>query len=322
MILDQKQSGWVVATIVAFVALMLVYVIYVLASANGPRGGSVMGLIFGSVGMAIFIFECLLGLRKRYPVSPVGRVYTWLRVHIFLGLLCFSVVLMHSGFRWGHGLGAALMWLLLLVVVSGIFGVALQNYLPRRMKELVGKETIFEQIPLVIEGLRAEATERIEFATADLGAKDEIPEYQRAGGVKVYFDLEQKQSNAKKVRAVIEQRKQSPQIEIDEDARAALRVHYLREIRPYLANRPPDSSVERFRTRERIAAYFRHLCTVMPQPAHDILKDLEDLCEERRQLLIQRRLHLWLHGWLLVHVPLSFALLVLTAVHAVFSLRY
>ena len=60
----------------------------------------------------------------------------------------------------------------------------------------------------------------------------------------------------------------------------------------------------------------------MPVAAHDVLHDLEEICEERRQLLIQRRLHLWLHGWLLIHVPLSFALLVLTAVHAVLSLRY
>jgi len=60
----------------------------------------------------------------------------------------------------------------------------------------------------------------------------------------------------------------------------------------------------------------------MPVAAHGILRDLEEICEERRQLLAQRRMHLWLHGWLLVHVPLSFALLVLTAVHAVLSLRY
>jgi len=53
-----------------------------------------------------------------------------------------------------------------------------------------------------------------------------------------------------------------------------------------------------------------------------VLRDLEEICEERRQFLVQRRLHLWLHSWLLVHVPLSFALLVLAAVHAVLSLRY
>jgi hypothetical protein len=60
----------------------------------------------------------------------------------------------------------------------------------------------------------------------------------------------------------------------------------------------------------------------MPVAAHGILADLQEICDERRQLIVQRKLHYWLHGWLLLHVPLSFAFLVLTAVHAVLSLRY
>ena len=46
------------------------------------------------------------------------------------------------------------------------------------------------------------------------------------------------------------------------------------------------------------------------------------MCEERRQLAAQERLQRWLHGWLLVHVPLSYALLLLSTVHAVQSVRY
>ena len=37
---------------------------------------------------------------------------------------------------------------------------------------------------------------------------------------------------------------------------------------------------------------------------------------------MQKRLQHWLHGWLLVHVPLSMALLLLALVHTVVSLRY
>jgi hypothetical protein len=39
-------------------------------------------------------------------------------------------------------------------------------------------------------------------------------------------------------------------------------------------------------------------------------------------LSLQGRLHLWLHGWLLLHIPLSLALILLGAVHAVMALRY
>jgi hypothetical protein len=322
MILDRQQSRWAVGTGAASLLALGLYIVYALLSPNGARGGSLVGLFFASAGTGIIVFECLLGLRKKYPASPLGRVKTWVKAHVWLGLASFLFILMHSGFRWGHGLAAALMWIFAAIVASGILGVALQNYIPRRMTELVTRETIFEEIPTVIRGLRTEADERVEFVTADLAVDEELEEFVRAGGVKQYFDPAQKKSAAEKVQAVVEKRKSSPQIEIPAEARDALRSHYLQEMRPFLMDEPAALSRKLFGARERVAAYFGHLRTIMPVAAHDLLRDLEGICEERRQLMLQRKLHLWLHTWLMVHVPLSFALLVLTAVHAVLSLRY
>ena len=322
MIVDRRQSRWAVGTAVGSVAALSAYIVYVALSPNGARGGTFMGLLFASLGTGIIVFECLLGLRKKYPASRLGRVKTWLMAHSWLGLASFLLILMHSGFRWGHGLAAVMMWMFAAIVASGIWGVALQNYIPRRMTELVTRETIFEQIPTVIRGLRTEADERVEFVTADLGLEEDEMEFVRAGGVKQYFDPAQKKSAAEKVQAVVERRKAAPQIELEESAREALRAHYLQEIRLFLTDKPAAVSRKLFGSRERVAAYFGHLRTIMPVAAHDLLKDLEDMCEERRQLGVQKKLHLWLHTWLMVHVPLSFALLALTAVHAVLSLRY
>jgi hypothetical protein len=322
MIVDRGQMRWALTAAAAAVVLLAVYVIYALNSPNGARGGSMMGLFFASLGTGVMVFECLLGLRKRYPASPLGRVKTWVSAHVWLGLLTGLLILMHTGFRFGHGLAAALMTLLAVIVASGIFGVALQNYIPRRMTELVTRETIFEQIPTVVQGLRLEADERVEFITADLSMEEKEIEFVRAGGVKQYFDATQKKSAAEKVQALVEKRKAAPQIDVDEAARVALRAHYLQEIRPFLTMTPAAASRKLLATPEMVVAYFKHLRTIMPVPAHDVLRDLEEMCEERRQLIVQRRLHLWLHTWLMAHVPLSFALLVLTAVHAVLSLRY
>ena len=216
--------------------------VYATLAPNGARGGSLMGLFFAALGTGVIVFECLLSLRKRYPASPLGRVKTWVSAHVWLGLLSFLLILMHSGFHWGNGLAGVLMWLFAVILVSGIFGVALQNYIPRRMTELVPHETIYEQIPTVIRGLRTEADERVEFVTADLGIEEEDPEIVRAGGVKQYFDPAQKKSAAEKVQAVVEKRKAAPQIEIEESARDALRAHYLQEIRPYLTDSPAPLS--------------------------------------------------------------------------------
>jgi hypothetical protein len=322
MMLDRRQTKWAVGTAVGAVVSLALYIVYVMVSPNGARGGSMMGLFFAALGTGVIVFECLLGLRKKYPASPLGRVKTWLSAHVWLGLLSFFLILLHSGFHWGHGLAAVLMWLFAVILVSGIFGVALQNYIPRRMTELVTRETIFEQIPTVVRGLRVEADERVEFITADLGIEEEDLEFVRAGGVKQYFDPAQKKGAAEKVQVFVDKRKASPQIEVEEGARGALRAHYLQEMRPFLMVTPAAASKKLLASREMVAAYFNHLRTIMPVAAHDVLRDLEEICEERRQLLVQKRLHLWLHTWLLAHVPLSFAFLVLTAVHAVVSLRY
>jgi len=60
----------------------------------------------------------------------------------------------------------------------------------------------------------------------------------------------------------------------------------------------------------------------LPSELHETLDSLSQLCEERRQLAAQARIHHWLHGWLFLHVGLSMALLGLGAVHAVMSIYY
>jgi hypothetical protein len=52
------------------------------------------------------------------------------------------------------------------------------------------------------------------------------------------------------------------------------------------------------------------------------VEEIQAWCDERRMLDLQTRLHHWLHGWLFVHVPFSFLLLLLTIWHACATLFY
>jgi hypothetical protein len=70
------------------------------------------------------------------------------------------------------------------------------------------------------------------------------------------------------------------------------------------------------------AGRFRQLRGQLPEPARPVLDLLEEECDRRRQLDRQNSLHFWLHAWLWLHLPLSAALLVLTFVHALSTLRY
>lgn len=327
MIIDRGHQNWIFGTTAAALAATLFYSIYAASSPNGPRGGSVPGLIFAFSGTGLIVFECLLSLRKRYPASPFGRVHTWLKAHVWLGLLSLLLILFHAGWRWGRGLESWLMWIYVLITLSGILGLILQHYIPGRMTEMTPRETIYEQIPFVIRHLRIDADERVEFVTADLGIKDQEMEDElagafQAGGIKFHFDPAQRKSAQEKIGAEIQRRKTQAQIVVEERFAEALKAQYIQEIRPFLWKRPAAYARGTFPTADAVSAYFKHLRTILPVAIHDVLEDLEGIVEERRQLLMQERMHYWLHGWLWVHLPLSMAFLVLTAVHAVLTLRY
>ena len=93
-------------------------------------GGTPVGLIFGAVAFAIFIFGALLSLRKRVVLWPIGTVQSWMRAHIWLTLLTVPLVLLHSGFRLGGPMTILLMALYSVVMVSGIYGLFLQHQIP------------------------------------------------------------------------------------------------------------------------------------------------------------------------------------------------
>jgi hypothetical protein len=69
-------------------------------------------------------------------------------------------------------------------------------------------------------------------------------------------------------------------------------------------------------------AIFRLLALNVSEKYQGKVSDLRQWCEERRAMDRQARLHHWLHGWLLIHVPTSFGLLVYGAWHAWVAVRY
>jgi hypothetical protein len=100
---------------------------------------------------------------------------------------------------------------------------------------------------------------------------------------------------------------------------ALLERFYDSEIRLWL---DPNASRRARLAAVRADALFKHLHTILPPDLHETVGELEAICTERRQLADQERLHVVLHGWLLVHAPASMALLLLSGAHAVMALRY
>src|SRR3954447_248303 len=120
-------------------------------------GGTPLGLVFGAISFAIFIFAILLGVRKKVPLWRIGTVQRWLRAHIWLTLLTIPLVFLHSGFHFGGPMTTLLIVIYSIVMVSGVYGLALQHQMPRLMKDRLPAETVFEQIPYIREQLVAAA---------------------------------------------------------------------------------------------------------------------------------------------------------------------
>jgi len=95
------------------------YAVYVSRAVNGPRAGSWPGLVYGAAGLTLMLYAGVLGLRRRVPTWRVGRATTWLKGHLWLGLLSYALILLHSGFQLGGPLTLVLMILFTLVVASG-----------------------------------------------------------------------------------------------------------------------------------------------------------------------------------------------------------
>jgi hypothetical protein len=219
------------------------------------------------------------------------------------------------------------MWLLIITVASGTYGAVLQNHLPRVMTADVPLETIYDEIARVRLLLRAEADQTIESLCGSLGlAKNSENESQRAGGFTALRPFAAsavplRTSAAVSAGASAAAVAAVPEIVLLTDEQSTpLRRFYLNEMHPFLEH--PRQRNSRLTDSDRAHSAFVALQTLLPAAAHLALSDLEDICDEARQLTRQERLHHWLHGWLLVHIPISLALILLGGVHAVMALRY
>lgn len=284
MLIDRSHERWILFIAIAILLLTVSYLFYVAFTPGRVSGGTVPGLIYGSLAMAIMIFASLLGARKKVPAWRIGRATAWMKGHIWLSILLVPLVLFHSGFRIGGPL-TALLWILFgIVTVSGLVGLLFQQFLPRLMTEQVAMETVYDQIDHVIAQLRYEADLRMVALVGPLGFELQPPE-----GV-----------------TPVKAKEGTPQEGSDR-----MKDFYLEQVRPSL---DPKGKL--------MKNTFGSFKLTVPAVFHDVTNFLAGLVEERRQLERQRGIHRWMHGWLFVHMPLSLALLLLVIVHSITALWY
>ena len=391
-------------------------------------GGTPLGLWFGSISLAIFIFAILLSLRKKIPLWRVGTVQRWLRAHIWLTILTIPLVILHSGFRLGGPMTTFLMVLYAIVMVSGFYGLFLQHVMPRLMKERLPAETVFEQIPHIRSQL-AVAAEKMrdsfkpappkkpdaaapapsaaktatasapvmastkgELSTPVARAKTATGSAPTAAPVVAPAPADAAESKpppsvpnaavtpappkpetigtptarvqsdppgapvarsevpagdqpapsppvappaaappapppkpaapapAKPAAPAAPKPAAKPAPPPDPASEAVLVEFIERQILPYLQAHRGDRM--RLNNPRFSDDTFRFVKLRVAEGYRSRVEEIQAWCDERRMLDVQVRLHHWLHGWLFVHVPFSFLLVMLTIWHAVVTLFY
>lgn len=281
-----------------------------------PGGSSRVGFWCGVALGVLCLFEFFLWIRKKYlRVWRIGRAQTWLRAHIWLGLLCVPLLFFHSGFRLGGPLAATLFVLLLLIVLSGLVGLVLQQVLPKRMLDELSAETIYSQIGELSRQLEAEAEDLVT-AVCGLETEEEAAEassrttdagFLVVGAVRQVGMIAGRSTGTRAV-----------------DRRVAgaepLAEFFRAEIVPFLRQGADGNLPLAHAGRAR--SLFANLRTRVPAAAHTHVDTLESFCEQRRQWIRQERAHFWLHSWLWIHFPLSVALILLMFVHVFVALKY
>jgi hypothetical protein len=315
------HGRWIAVTgAIALAAIGLVWVL-TLRSGRWPGGGSAPGLILGSLAAVIILFELAIVLKKtrwlrtaRWALSA----QTWMKAHIWFGLLTVPLVLLHSGGKLGGTLTIVLLAVFAVAIASGVWGLTVQNLLPKMLLEAAPAETIYSQIDSVGRQYAEEAQRLVSLACGDddrelVGASaNAVPEYIATGGGLPIAGA------ARHVGPQIERRPHPASQQRTVVPSEAIQNAMTNDIEPFL-NRGMSAALG---SRQRNQWYFDDLRQRVPRELRGLAGQLEELCERRRQLNVQRRLHFWLHNWLWLHLPLSVALVWLLVAHVIGALVY
>jgi hypothetical protein len=258
-----------------------------------PKPSSGFGVFLGLVGGAIVLFEMALLGRKWLRGRRLGAMKVWMKWHVWLGLVCLPVILIHAGFGFGGPLTTITLVLFLLVTASGIWGLVMQQWLPQKMLAEIPGETVASQTDEAMKWHAAEADRLMRQLVEVPPEFDErISTAARAGLGPVVTGA----------------------------PAAVLRSFTERVLIPYLEGEASRRSP--LASRAETVRRFALLRESLPVAAHDTLTRLEELCDLRRRWDGLEWLNAWLHNWLVVHLPLSVAMTVLMLVHAVRALKY
>jgi hypothetical protein len=180
--LKHERMRWAKVAGALSLAAILVYVL--LDPLPRPNGGTAYGYVLGTLGAAMIVWLSLIGMRKRIITAKPYSLKAWTSAHVYLGLSLIVIGTLHAGFQLGWNIHSLAYVLMMIVILSGLYGVVVYARLPAQLSANRNEATQ----PQMLEAIRTldrqldTAAQPLGKAEADL-VRLSLEECEVAGGL-------------------------------------------------------------------------------------------------------------------------------------------
>jgi len=175
------------------ISSVVVFIVNLIVSQVRPN--NIWGFSYGAAATLLLVGAALLGARRRtMKISTrlrLGKAVTWRTFHLYSGILFFSLMLMHTGFKLPTGvLNGSVWWVSLIVFLSGLLGWALQKWMPKVLSSGLSTEINYARVHELVDEIRKTAEKdlsKCQDPVKSFYEKKVLPELQRPEAHFVYF---------------------------------------------------------------------------------------------------------------------------------------
>lgn len=166
--LTHARSRWLKLSLVLCALAIAVYALT--DPQPRPNGGTATGYLLGTIATLLIVWLSLIGLRKRIVTSGAYSLKGWTSAHVYLGLSLVVVATLHTGFQLGLNVHTLAYVLMMIVILSGLYGIIVYARLPAQLSANRNEATQ----PQMLEAIRAldrqldTAAQPLDKAEADL----------------------------------------------------------------------------------------------------------------------------------------------------------
>ncbi len=109
---------------IAVVAAIVAYAVVDPGGAHsGHNGGTWLGYTLGSIGALLILWLMWFGIKKRRYSPGRTPLVEWLSAHVYLGIALIIVATLHTGFQFGLNIHTLAYTLMMIVIISGMYGL-------------------------------------------------------------------------------------------------------------------------------------------------------------------------------------------------------